>query len=388
MPSDPVCSHPGRRIGDASGPGTHQVGAGRSTGRRRRTVPLGLLALVIATLLSACGADGAATPSRTSARQTVRGPVGYVTLERAGTVAEVSLTAGRTVASIRVGIGPNPVAITPDGALVLAGNTGRGRQPQRTVSVIKRVSGSVRSTVTTGLAPAGIAVTPHGHVAWVANALSGTLTPLNTTTDAVGRAFHIGGSPKPLVVSADGGTAFVADDPGTTVRRVDLASGKVTGSTNVAYQPCGIGLAPDGRTLYASTLGPGGMSGPGRLAVIDTATWQLTQSVLVGPSPAAVLADPVNGLVYVTTATGARQVGHVEAIEMGPGTPRVVRQVAVGRDPWDLELVGRTLWVVDSVSNDVRPVDLASFAVGRAIVVGGHPHAMAVAGSAPGGGTR
>ncbi|MCL6738345.1 YncE family protein [Streptomyces neyagawaensis] len=51
-----------------------------------------------------------------------------------------------------------------------------------------------------------------------------------------------------MVVSADGRTAYAADQGSNSVRVIDVARGEVTGTVAVGRVPAGLALTPDGGT--------------------------------------------------------------------------------------------------------------------------------------------
>ena len=83
-------------------------------------------------------------------------------------------------ATITVGTGPRGVAVSPDGTKAYVTNYADG-----TVSVINTTTNAVDATITVGDRPIGLAVTPDGTKAYVANNNSTTVSVINTTTNAV-----------------------------------------------------------------------------------------------------------------------------------------------------------------------------------------------------------
>ena len=88
-----------------------------------------------------------------------------------------------------VGITPQGVSVTPDGAKVYVANAG-----SNTVSVIDTASYAVKD-VSVGAAPEGVSVTPDGTLVYVANSNSNTVSVINTTTDTVTDNVSVGDYP-------------------------------------------------------------------------------------------------------------------------------------------------------------------------------------------------
>ena len=59
--------------------------------------------------------------------------------------------------------------------------------------------------------PRGDAITPDGKTAYVANADSGTVTPISIATGKAGPAIRVGTDPEKIAITPDGRTVYVAD---------------------------------------------------------------------------------------------------------------------------------------------------------------------------------
>ena len=88
------------------------------------------------------------------------------------------------------------VAFTPNGskAYVAEGTVLSGL-----VDVVDMTTFQVANRIPVGNLPHVLAVTPSGHVLFVTNALSGTITQINTSTDQVVRTVNVGNHPLGLV---------------------------------------------------------------------------------------------------------------------------------------------------------------------------------------------
>ena len=98
--------------------------------------------------------------------------------------------------------------------------------------------------------PAG--VTSPAPTVFVANNLSGTVSAIDTATDAVVATIPVGTRPTEVAVTPDGTTAYVANFDSGTVSAIDTATDTVTATFTVGTQPQGIAISPDGATAYVA----------------------------------------------------------------------------------------------------------------------------------------
>ena len=107
------------------------------------------------------------------------------------------------VATLGMQVGPNGIAISPDGRQAYVTNEG-----SNTVSDID-VTNKTATTIPVGSAPITVAVTPDGDRALVVNRGSRTVSIIDVTTGAVLDTVAIGRDLGAISISPDGHTAFV-----------------------------------------------------------------------------------------------------------------------------------------------------------------------------------
>ncbi|TQE19533.1 beta-N-acetylglucosaminidase domain-containing protein [Streptomyces ipomoeae] len=168
----------------------------------------------------------------------------------------------------------------------------------------------------------------------------------------------------PVQVTEGTGTfrALTANFSGASVSSVDLPSGRSTG-IKVGANPGEVVVSADGRTAYAANQGADSVS------VIDVASGRVTASVAVGRVPAGLALTPDGSTLWVANYTD----GTVQPIDTGTLTAGAT--VAVGDGPENMAITpdGRTLYVANIHDNTVSPVDLTDHAAGPAIPVGPRP---------------
>ncbi len=188
---------------------------------------------------------------------------------------DVSVDPPKIVRELPVENVPFEAKITPDGKRLLVSNWGgplakpgdrvgkshkqdlvvneRQSVASGTVSLIDLATGTTKS-VAVGVHPTAIAF--HGGKAYVANAMSDSVSEIDLANDTVTRTFEmrykgerlLGAMPNALGVA--GGKLYVADGGDNALAEIDLATGNLLGFRPVGYFPLAMGFSEDARTVY------------------------------------------------------------------------------------------------------------------------------------------
>lgn len=105
--------------------------------------------------------------------------------------------------------------------------------------------------------------------AYVANAGSGTVSAIDTGTNAAVATIPVGGEPVDVAISPNGSRAYVANKGADAVAVIDTAANTMVGSPiplAVGSKPDGVAVTPNGQLVYVAN------SGDGTVSVISTAT--------------------------------------------------------------------------------------------------------------------
>ena len=162
----------------------------------------------------------------------------------------VTLTGKRTA---RRSTSSAPVAVTPDGkeawAVVPDGDT---------VAVIDTAKDERIGQIPVAGHPASVSVTPDGAFVLVAASSANTVSVIDRATKKVvqvlGEADGIGREPRHLVITPDGGRAFVSAYVGDSITSLVRNKGgfRVEKTVSVKRRPTGMSVSPDSGTLYVA----------------------------------------------------------------------------------------------------------------------------------------
>lgn len=168
-----------------------------------------------------------------------------------------------------------------------------------------------------GSTPCGIALSPDGKTALVCLSRNNTLGVVDLEQGRLAKEIPVGVAPYDVVLSADGGSAFVsnwggkqaktgertADSAGTpalvddrgvgcsgTVSVVDLKQGEEVAQIATGLHPSGMTMRTDGRVLYVANANSDTVS------IIDTKTLRVTQTIVVRPMPSLPFGSAPNAL--------------------------------------------------------------------------------------------
>ena len=196
-----------------------------------------------------------------------------------------------------------PVQAAPS-AYVVNSCASRSNCSNGTVSVIDTATNAVTAVISVGNTPRGVAVSLDGSRVYVANACAGsscsngTVSVIDTATNAVtGSAIPVGNTPLGVAVSPDGSRVYVANANSSTVSVIDTANDTVTAVIPVGNTPFGVAVNPDSSRAYVTHEN-------GTVSVIDTANDTVTAVIPVGHIPVGVAVSPDGSRVYVANQLG------------------------------------------------------------------------------------
>jgi YVTN family beta-propeller protein len=172
----------------------------------------------------------------------------YVSSIITNEVTVLDTATGQTVGRIPVGVTPVGVTVNGAGTRVYVANRGSG-----TVSTIDAVTNSVIATTPVGSLPQQVALSADGRRLYVANSGSGTVSVVDTNTFANFATVPVGPAPNGITLSRDGSVAYVVNGDNTVSVINTATNTKVTGTVHIDTGPLGwVAVSPDGGSLYVS----------------------------------------------------------------------------------------------------------------------------------------
>ena len=238
-----------------------------------------------------------------------------------------SLAAGAVLAT-----GPGSAALAQPGAPVplqaFVVNAGSD-----TVTPVNLTTGKADPAISVGKSPGAIAALPDGKTVYVVNRNSATVTPIDVATDTAEAAIKVGNQPDAIAITPNGKTAYVAENaavnslyPGVVVP-VNTTTGKAGKPIDVGDGAVQLALTPDGKTLLV--LDNPFLIGPFLLKAISTATNKVVGSVTLPGNSDSVTIAPGGKVAYVAGAGPSVQInGHAQST--GVITPVTIATMTEG----------------------------------------------------------
>jgi YVTN family beta-propeller protein len=279
-----------------------------------------------------------------------------------------------------LGPGPNAVAASPRGDLVLVADAGYSDHALLAVdpatgSVIQKIKAPGGKSVggpwniSNGHSHGyytGLVFSSDGSRAWASDGAGSSLHTYSIAGRTVTEGARIrltanvgnaGAYPAGIAVNARNTRLYVAGNLNDRLYVVNAVTGNVVRSTRVGHLPFGVALSQDGSLVFVTSWGGS------TVTVLDAASGERVRTVNVGTHPGAIVASPTAPEIYVANADS----DSVSVLDAGSGT--VLRTIdlrpyagaPVGGSPNALAIDpdGSTLYVTNGGDNDIAVVHLA-----------------------------
>jgi YVTN family beta-propeller protein len=242
-----------------------------------------------------------------------------------------------------------------------------------TVTPIDTTTNTPGQPILVGTNPLGIAITPTGFLAYVANSGSGTVTPILTATNTPETPLAVGPRPVSLAISPDGGTVYVAVQGNNTVvpiiRTTNLNNRDTVGTPiHLAATPSDLVVTPDGQTVYAVSY-----SG-GTVTPITVATGMVGTPIKVGSRPTGIAVTP-DGREVLVASKSTNSVVPIPTATKIPGA-----SIPVGPIPEAIAISpnGTMAYIGNVGDGTVTPINLATAVAGAPIPVTNFPTSLSL----------
>jgi YVTN family beta-propeller protein len=288
----------------------------------------------------------------------------YVSNQLDNTVSVIDGATHRTVATVRVGVSPAQMAVSPDRRSVYIANTGSD-----TVSVLNTDRNTVAKTIALprGSRAIGVALSPNGRYLYTADGGTDRVSVIDTRAGRVVTSVRVGTQPLGVAVARHGKTVYSANSGSGDVSVIDARTNRVVRAIPTGRFPTGVAVTPDGASLYVTNE----LSG---VTVINAGNGTV-RARLRSPSPFSVTMSPNGDRAYVT-GLGP---GTLTAIDTG--TDRVLSTVSVGpygTDPFTVRATGDALFVANQGASTLSIIDPSTFKATATVATGNSPYGIAI----------
>ncbi|MEV6564527.1 IPT/TIG domain-containing protein [Streptomyces kronopolitis] len=225
-------------------------------------------------------------------------------------------------------------------------------------------------TVPVGNGPVSVVISPDGGLAYVTDYGSSAVTVLSTVTKAVTATIPVAPGPWGAAVSPDGRRLYVASLGAGTVSTIDTVTNAVIGTVEDMGNPVELAVTPDGARLFVAC------QSRNAVRVIDTAGNTVTAEIPVGIGPRTILVTPDGGRAYV----GEEAANTISVIDTAAGA--VLGELTGFHFPRSSAVTpdGRRLFVPNYGGNTVDVLDTATGTVLASIPGFWLPFAVALTG--------
>ena len=284
----------------------------------------------------------------------------YVTNSGSDCVTVIDRQQDRVVATIAVDRSPMGIVASPDGDKLYVANSGSNN-----ISVIDTgLSRVINKIANFGYSPAELALSEDGLTLYATNPNSDNISVIDTLSNIVTGWIYVGNNPADIVVDQDRRKVYVANKASNSVSIVNVNTSAVEDTVTVGFNPTGVAIHQD--KLYVTNTGSNSIS------VIDIPSYSVTKTISLSQKPMW-LVSGLSGRIYVSSADN-------EVSFIYPSMDMTTRNISVGDLPSQMAVdsLRRKLYVVNTMSEDISVIDLATKRLKTVIQVGRRPHGIAL----------
>jgi YVTN family beta-propeller protein len=252
-----------------------------------------------------------------------------------------------------------------------------------TVSIYDVVNVRLDRELPTGANPVAVAASPTRNEVYVVNSgpanADGWLSVIDAQKNAVIGSIALHHQPVSIDISADGATAYIANQGSNSVSVIDLAGRREVARIGAGEQPAVARLSPDGKTLVVANRGGNSVS------LIDPAS-RAVRAVFAGcPGAADAVILPNSDKTFIACSGGhqvmavalahAAKAATQSAPAVAAGPDRLESLLDVGRSPVHLALKpdGGEIFTSNLGSDSVSEIYNSTDEVGDTFMIGDGP---------------
>lgn len=201
--------------------------------------------------------------------------------------------------------------------------------------------------------------------AYVGNFKDNTVSVIDTQAKKVVATIPIPPGPHGMGLTPDGGSLYVSSDGASTVGLIDTASDRLKQNIEVGKAPHGLSVTPDGKLVMVAVYGED------KVAFIDTSTNQVAANLSVA-KPHNIAIRPDGKTAYVAS----QEPGKFALVVIDIPGRSVVRSVSLDKTPRALEFSpdGKHLYFTQAGLSAVAVLDPNGDRIVTQIPVGASPH--------------
>ena len=264
----------------------------------------------------------------------------------------------------RIPVGDEPIQMILAGDQLFVSNLS-----SNDLRVIDTATFQVQAHIETAVQPLDLALAPDGKTLYATNSGTNALTIVDVESGQA-RTVEIADASEGLYgIAATTDKIFTTDIAGSQVL-VLSPQGRITARIPVPPKPRSLALAPDGKTLYVTSMDTG------RLTAIDADEAIVARTIDLGVSGTFAIAPSPDGRKLYLTAHGE---GALLVVDVASGTLR--KRLAIGRNPRAIAFSpdGTQVYVTSSFSNEIHIVDAVRDTIVGHYATGQNPRGIALA---------
>ena len=264
----------------------------------------------------------------------------------------------------RIPVGDEPIQMILAGDQLFVSNLS-----SNDLRIIDTATFQVQAHIETAVQPLDLALAPDGKTLYATNSGTNALTIVDVESGQA-RTVEIADASEGLYgIAATADKIFTTDIAGSQVL-VLSPQGRITGRIPVPPKPRSLALAPNGKTLYVTSMDTG------RLTAIDADGATVSRTIDLGVSGTFAIAPSPDGRkLYLT----AHEEGSLLVVDATSGTLR--KKLTIGRNPRAIAFSpdGTQAYVTSSFSNEIHIVDAVRDTIVGHYATGQNPRGIALA---------
>ncbi|MFB3134243.1 MAG: PQQ-dependent catabolism-associated beta-propeller protein [Rhodospirillales bacterium] len=347
-------------LGPSPGPIT-QMSITATSGKAAEMMKPWGYALLVGMLLTAAAPDAATAGS---------GQI-YVTNEKSSTISVLDIATSKVTRSFKTCRRPRGIHFSKDRKQFYVGCA-----DDNVIVVYETATGKLIKRIRGIEEPETFDLSPDGKTLYVSNEEDATATFVDVASGKVFAEVETGEEPEGVQVTADGSTVYVASEAANLVHVIDTETAKVTADIVVGTRPRRFALTPDEKELWVSA------ELAGQVDIIDTRTNRTTGDIVFKPTGfRRNEVTPVDVLMTADGKTAFVALGRANRVAVVDVASRQVTDyILVGKRPWGLALSrdDKTLYVANGLSDDISIIDVASRKALKSVPVGMVPYGILI----------